>query len=107
MVNKRTRYTWLGRKVSLNEEQVKKIKKLDVVFIESHSQRVYPNRELLSQTLGFVGVDNTGLAGIENSLNKELKGEPQVVKYIRDAKGRPIKYESRAMDLVAMMFNFQ
>jgi cell division protein FtsI (penicillin-binding protein 3) len=101
LVNKRTRYTWLGRKVSLNEEQVKKIKKLDVVFIESHSQRVYPNRELLSQTLGFVGVDNTGLAGIENSLNKELKGEPQVVKYIRDAKGRPIKYESRAMDLVA------
>ncbi len=101
LVNKRTRYTWLGRKISLNEDQIKKIKKLDMVFIESHSQRVYPNRELLSQTLGFVGVDNTGLAGIENSLNKELKGEPQVVKYIRDAKGRPIKYESRAMELVA------
>lgn len=101
LVNKRTRYTWLGRKVSLNEDQIKKIKKLDMIFVESHSQRVYPNRELLSQTLGFVGVDNTGLAGIENSLNKELKGEPQVVKYIRDAKGRPIKYESRAMELVA------
>jgi cell division protein FtsI (penicillin-binding protein 3) len=101
LVQKRTKYTWLGRKISLNENQLKQIKQLDNVFVESHSERVYPNRELLSQTLGYVGVDNTGLAGVENSLNSALKGKPQVVKYIRDAKGRPIKYESRAFDLVA------
>lgn len=99
LVQKRTRYTWLARKLSLDESQLKRIKKLDRIFAESHSQRVYPNRELLSQTLGFVGVDNTGLAGIENSLNKKLKGEAQVVKYIRDAKGRPIKYESKAIEM--------
>lgn len=99
MVQKRTKYTWLARKLTLNENQIARIKKLDGIFVESHSERVYPNRELMAQTLGFVGVDNTGLAGIEHSLNKELKGEPQVVKYIRDAKGRPIKYETRASDL--------
>jgi cell division protein FtsI (penicillin-binding protein 3) len=55
----------------------------------------------MAQTLGFVGVDNTGLAGIEFSLNKELKGKPQVVKYIRDAKGRPIKYEIKSTENVA------
>lgn len=101
LVQKRTKYTWLARKLRLNENQLAKIKKLEGIFVESHSERVYPNRELMAQTLGFVGVDNTGLAGIEHSLNKELKGEPQVVKYIRDAKGRPIKYETRASDLVA------
>ncbi len=101
LVQKRTRYTWLARKVTLTESQLQKIKKLDGIFVESHSERVYPNRELMSQTLGFVGVDNTGLAGIEHSLNKELKGKPQVVKYIRDAKGRPIKYETKTSDLVA------
>lgn len=100
MVQKRNRYTWLARKIPLNENQLKKIKKLEAVLMESHSERVYPNRELLAQTLGFVGVDNTGLAGMENSLNKELKGTPQVVKYIRDAKGRPIKYETRASEVV-------
>jgi cell division protein FtsI (penicillin-binding protein 3) len=101
LVQKRTRYTWLGRKIRLDENQLKQIKKLDGIFVESHSERVYPNRELLAQTIGFVGVDNTGLAGIENSLNTELKGKPQVVKYIRDAKGRPIKYETKASELVA------
>lgn len=101
LVQNRKRYTWLGRKITLSEEQLKKIKKLDGIFIESHSERVYPNRELLAQTIGFVGIDNTGLAGIENSMNAELKGKPQVVKYIRDAKGRPIKYETKASELVA------
>jgi cell division protein FtsI (penicillin-binding protein 3) len=101
LVQKRTRYTWLGRKIRLSEAQLKNIKKLDEIFIESHSERVYPNRELMAQTLGFVGVDNTGLAGIEFSLNKELKGKPRVVKYIRDAKGRPIKYESKFTELVS------
>lgn len=101
LVQKRNKYTWLGRKITLSEEQLKKVKKLEHVFVESHSERVYPNRELLAQTLGFVGIDNNGLAGIENSLNKQLKGDPQVVKYIRDAKGRPIKYETKASNLVA------
>ncbi len=95
-VHKRTRYTWLGRKITLNENQVKEIKKLEGIYVEGHTQRVYPNRELMSQTLGFVGVDNKGLAGIENSFNSELKGEPQIVKYIKDAKGRPIKFETKA-----------
>jgi len=105
LVHKRNKYTWLGRKIRLSEEQIKKIKKLDGIFIEAHTERVYPNRELLAQTLGFVGMDNVGLAGIENSLNNELKGKPQVVKYIRDAKGRPIKYETKASELVAMDVN--
>lgn len=101
LVQKRNRYTWLGRKIHLSEEQLKKIKELEGIFFESHSQRVYPNRELLAQTLGYVGIDNTGLAGMENSLNTVLKGKPQVVKYIRDAKGRPIKYETKAFQLVS------
>ncbi len=101
LVVSRTKYTWLGKKIKLSEEQLKKIKKLEMIIVESHSERVYPNRDLLAQTLGFVGQDNSGLAGIENSMNKRLKGASQVVKYVRDAKGRPIKYETKATQLVA------
>jgi cell division protein FtsI (penicillin-binding protein 3) len=96
LVQKRTKYTWLGRKIKLSESQLGKIKKLEGIFIEGHSERVYPNHELMAQTIGFVGIDNTGLAGIESSQDKILKGTPQVVKYIRDAKGRPIKYETKS-----------
>lgn len=101
LVQKRSKYTWLGRRIKLSEEQLKKIKKIEGVFVESHTQRVYPNRELVAQTIGYTGIDNTGLGGIEDRLNSELQGKPQVVKYIRDAKGRPIKYETKASELVA------
>lgn len=101
LVQNRSKYTWLGRKIKLSEEQLKKIKKLEGIFVESHTERVYPNRELLAQTIGYVGIDNTGLGGIEDRLNHVLQGKPQIVKYIRDAKGRPIKYETKASDLVA------
>ncbi|HXH31751.1 MAG TPA: penicillin-binding protein [Bacteriovoracaceae bacterium] len=100
-VQNRSRYTWLARKIILSENQMQKVKNLKGIFVESHSERVYPNRDLLSQTLGFVGVDNTGLHGLERSLNTDLKGKPQIVKYIRDAKGRPIKYETKASNVVS------
>ena len=100
-VKKRKKYTWISRKIILNETQVNAIKKLDGIFVESHTERVYPNKELAAQVLGFVGLDNTGLAGIEFTQNAKLKGKPRISKYIRDAKGRPIKYETKLTDLVS------
>ncbi len=95
LVRGRSKFTWLGRNITLSENQLKKIKDLKSISIESQNKRVYPNKELLSQAIGFVGVDNNGLAGLENSKNNDLKGHPVIVKYIRDAKGRPIKYEEK------------
>src|SRR5690606_20100543 len=100
-INDRTKYTALARMIRLDETQLKKIRKLKAITVEAHTKRVYPNKELLAQTLGFVGMDNDGLAGIENSFNEKLKGQPQIVRYIRDAKGRPIKYETSSNDPVA------
>lgn len=94
----RQNYTWLARKISLTDEQIKKIKELEKnsggIYIEAVPKRVYPNGELLSQALGFVGIDNIGLSGIEYFFNEKLKGEPRITKYFRDAKGRAIKFES-------------
>ncbi len=92
-VKNRSKYTWLARRVRLNETQVAKLRKLDAIHMEPLNTRVYPNHELASQILGFTGIDNTGMAGVERMKNKELRGEAQLVRYHRDAKGRPIKYE--------------
>jgi cell division protein FtsI (penicillin-binding protein 3) len=91
----RQRYTWLARKVQLSKKQVKKIKSIGGIYIDSVPKRLYPNHEVASQVLGFVGIDNIGLAGIEYLYNDDLKGKPKVVKYVKDAKGRPIKFESQ------------
>lgn len=90
----RQRYTWLSRKVSLTKKQVLGIKNIRGIYIEAVPKRVYPNHELLSQTLGFVGIDNVGLSGLEYNYDKDLRGKPKKIKYIKDAKGRAIKMQS-------------
>ena len=90
----RTRFTWIERQIKLSEEQISKIKKLKGIFLEKTTKRLYPNHELMGQVLGFVGVDNIGLAGVEYQYNELLKGDARILKYLKDAKGRPIKFES-------------
>lgn len=91
----RDRYTWLARKIQLSKEQVEKVKNIKGIYIDSVPKRLYPNHEVASQVLGFVGIDNVGLAGMEYLFDKELRGKPKVVKYVKDAKGRPVKFESQ------------
>ena len=93
-IKKRKRFTWLGRKLRLTKDQVEDIKELKGVFIEGAPERTYPNHELLSQVVGFVGLDNNGLSGLEHLYDKELKGDPVTLKYTIDNKGRAIKFES-------------
>ena len=76
-----------GRQIS--EEQAKKIKKLDYqgVYLIQDSKRYYPYEEYLAQTLGFCGIDNQGLAGIESYYDSLLKGYNGSLNYKMDAKG--------------------
>lgn len=57
-------------------EILKYISKNDVegIKIDEDTKRVYPYTDLLSHTLGFVGTDNQGLAGIEAMYESQLKG---------------------------------
>lgn len=76
-----------GRKIS--DELALKIEKenLDGVYIVQDSLRYYPYNTLLSQSLGFVGIDNQGLAGIENYYDSVLKGQNGSLDILVDAKG--------------------
>ena len=61
--------------------------KLDGVYLVKEAKRYYPNKTMLSHSLGFVGIDNQGLAGLELEYNKYLTGSNGAIKYISDAKG--------------------
>lgn len=91
---RRNKFTWIARKIQLSEKQYEQIKKLKDIFIERSTKRYYPNHELLGQTLGFVGLDNKGLSGIEFYFDKILRGDEKIVRYHKDAKGRPVMRES-------------
>ena len=47
---------------------------LDGVAFRKESKRYYPNRELAAHLLGYVGVDNVGLSGIEATYDKTVRG---------------------------------
>ena len=77
-----------GRKIS--DEKVQEIQSLDLkgVYIAEDSKRYYPFGSYLSHVLGFAGIDNQGLTGLELYYDEELKGEEGYVKFFSDAKGK-------------------
>lgn len=91
---KQTGFVYLARKTDSNTVQaVKKIVKENnfkgVGFIKE-SKRYYPNASLGAQVVGFTGMDNHGLGGLENYYDNLLYGTPGRIIAERDAKGRPI-----------------
>ncbi|MFG6149007.1 stage V sporulation protein D [Halobacillus sp. B23F22_1] len=77
-----------GRKIS--EDKADAIQMLDIpgVYIAEDSERYYPNGAFLSHVLGFSGIDNQGLLGLESYYDEELKGEQGALSFFSDAKGK-------------------
>lgn len=66
------KFIYLKRKVSNTTAETVRQLKIQGVVIEKKNSRFYPNDHLASTVLGFVGVDNEGLAGIEYAFNEDL-----------------------------------
>ena len=64
---------------------------LDGVYLVKESKRNYPLGTTLSHTLGFVGIDNQGLSGLELMYDKYLTGSYGSIKYFSDAKGKKLE----------------
>ena len=65
---------------------------LDGVYLVKESQRFYPYDTMLSHTLGFVGIDNQGLSGLELMYDEYLTGTYGAIKYLSDAKGNKLEH---------------
>ncbi len=78
-----------GKGRNISEETAIKINnlRLDGVYLIRDSRRYYPYETTLSHTLGFVGIDNQGLAGVEAYYDKYLQGTNGYLNYYMDAKG--------------------
>jgi len=98
-VKRRNKFTWVKRDIELSDSDVEKIEKLDGVNVERVWGRFYPDKNLASQAIGFVNIDNKGISGLELKYDKELKGREKTISYIRDAKGRALKFEAETGSL--------
>jgi cell division protein FtsI (penicillin-binding protein 3) len=59
---------------------------LEGVGFMKENRRFYPNKELAAHLLGYVGLDNNGLAGIEATYDNLIKGHAGTVLIQTDAK---------------------
>lgn len=83
-------FAYIKRKVDKNTaDRVRKLK-LAGIGLAPESKRFYPGKNLASQTLGFVGMDNVGLSGIELAYDSALRGRAGVLEMEQDLFGRPI-----------------
>lgn len=82
-----------GRRLS--NEVSDKINNLNIegVYLVRESKRNYPYKDLLSHSLGYVGIDNQGLSGIELQYNDYLTGKNGTVKFSSDAHGNRLDKE--------------
>lgn len=90
-LTKRSATEWLKKKIG--EEEARKIVSLNLpgIGVVPTSTRIYPYGSIAPQVLGFVGIDNQGLEGLELYYDKFLRGTPGQTVFERDAHGRALE----------------
>src|SRR5205823_5613094 len=81
---------YLARKLPLEKGTLVQKLKIPGIGTTDEPRRVYPQGGLAGQLLGSVGVDNYGLSGIEQSLEKKLHGKDGKRRIVNDALGKPV-----------------
>lgn len=82
----RRQFVWVQRKLDLPVAERIEALELKGVFTLPENKRYYPLRQLGAQILGYVGTDNSGLAGLEYLYEKEVAGEQGRRTVVRDAR---------------------
>jgi cell division protein FtsI (penicillin-binding protein 3) len=83
-------FVYLARKA--NPLAAEKLEKLNLPGLGFYPEelRTYPQRRVASQVLGYAGMDNRGLEGLERSLDKVLSGRAGSQTVVKDSQGRAL-----------------
>jgi cell division protein FtsI (penicillin-binding protein 3) len=81
-------FAWVARRVT--PEIATKVRALNIkgIYFQNEFQRFYPDNEIAAQVLGYVGVDDNGLGGLEGKFNGALHGVPGHMFTAMDARRR-------------------
>lgn len=80
-----------GRRLSYEIADKIEALNLEGVYLVKEAKRTYPYGSLLAHVLGYVGIDNQGLSGLELQYDDYLTGEAGAIKYFSDAKGNQLE----------------
>ena len=93
LTNKTLGFVYVARKADPNKAAKLAKLKLSGFGYYPEERRTYPQRSVAAQVLGYAGLDNKGLSGLELQLDGSLSGKTGEQTVIRDPFGRPIEIE--------------
>src|SRR5258707_9672353 len=87
-------FVWIARRVEI--ESAKKLDALELkgIYSRKESKRYYPNDSLAAHVLGFVGMEEVGLSGVEQYYNEKIRGQSGKVYLERDGSAKRRVFES-------------
>jgi cell division protein FtsI (penicillin-binding protein 3) len=84
------KFVWIERRISSEvKDQLLRLKLKGVGVVEE-PKRIYPNDQIISALMGYVGQEGTGLEGLELKFDSQLRGDTKKLSMQRDARGRPL-----------------
>jgi cell division protein FtsI (penicillin-binding protein 3) len=96
---RKSNFVWIKRQVG--DKAAARIRRagLDGVYLTTEYSRFYPNKHLAGQLIGFVGVDGSGLEGLERSFDERLTGRKAQFVVQRDASGRKLYLDAQGREV--------
>lgn len=90
LASKKSRYQIMATRLTYEQAERLRSKKLAGIGFHEESQRVYPEGDLAGQILGFVNAEGKGNYGVEAALNNELKGVDGQLNTVTDVRDVPL-----------------
>jgi cell division protein FtsI (penicillin-binding protein 3) len=81
-------FAWIARKIDNATSARIRALNLKGIYFQKESKRFYPKGELAAQVLGYVGLDDDGLGGVEREFQSKLTGKPGKMLITMDNKRR-------------------
>ena len=97
-VNASRGFAWVARRLPTAESARVRALNLKGVYVQKEFQRFYPDNQMAAQVLGYVGVDDNGLGGLEQRFNAGLHGQPGRMYAAMDARRRVLGSAVKAPD---------
>lgn len=94
-----SRYQVVARQVSHTQAELIRKRALKGIGFQAESARVYPERSLAAQTLGFVNFEGQGRYGIEGKFDAELQGTDGLLQSVTDVANVPLTIGDKNIDI--------
>ena len=89
-------FVWLARQVSPEKVSALEALELPGIHIMKETRRIYPRGIMAGSTIGYAGVDEQGLGGLERQYEDVLAAQPLRTNGTRDARGRTVSFDQAA-----------